>query len=404
GASWLEWEHGLPTASMMALVVHPREHDLVIGTHGRSVYIIDDIRPLRELSAATLAEPIHLFEIPDAIQYMVKQTGASRFPGNGEFRGENRAYGALITFSLNVEGLPHPNEEIERERSEAERGAQAEEEEAEGRREREPQVTIEITDGDGELIRSFERPATLGVNRVVWRLDRDGFERPGAGEESAFFGGGGGPDVLPGSYGVTVKYGDREVSGSVTVLPDPRYDIRRSDRQAKFDLVMHVGALQETIAEAVERIGETRSEIDDALERAKDADAGEDEDEGAVADDDDDEGGTLEELAQAGEDLRKVLRELEHKLWTPPGTAKGIVYPTDVYSRLGYVRGSLSSSWDAPTPSQETYLAAVEAQLREIIADFNRAFAEDVAAFKRMVEEAELEFVGTDEPLEVPAR
>ncbi|NIR43645.1 MAG: hypothetical protein GWN99_06800, partial [Gemmatimonadetes bacterium] len=45
GESWMKWTHGFPTASAMALVVHPREHDLVIGTHGRAAYILDDIRP-----------------------------------------------------------------------------------------------------------------------------------------------------------------------------------------------------------------------------------------------------------------------------------------------------------------------------------------------------------------------
>ncbi|UCF20963.1 MAG: hypothetical protein JSU87_06090, partial [Gemmatimonadota bacterium] len=129
GESWMNWRHGLPTASVMALIVHPREHDLVIGTHGRAAFVLDDIRPLRSLTTGTLAEPIHLFAVPDAQQYRVKQTGASRFPGNGEFRGENRPYGALMTISLNVEGLPHPDEEVERQREDAERQTVAAEEE-----------------------------------------------------------------------------------------------------------------------------------------------------------------------------------------------------------------------------------------------------------------------------------
>ncbi|UCC72802.1 MAG: hypothetical protein JSV86_21010 [Gemmatimonadota bacterium] len=395
GRDWMEWTHGFPTASAMALVVHPREHDLVIGTHGRSAYVIDDIRPLRSITAETLAQPIHLFDIPDAQQYRVKQTGASRFPGDGEFRGANRPYGALITFSLNVDGLPHPNEEIERERKAAERQPQAEEEEGEeGRAEREPQVTIEISDGDGELIRTFTAPAKLGVNRVVWDLERDAFERPGSGEEFFFFGGGG-PEVVPGTYGVKVKYAEHEATGSVTVLADIRFAIPQSDREAKLAMIMHAGALQELIAEATERIGATRSEIDDVLERAA---AAEDEDEEGNGDD------ALEELIAAGEDLKRALDDLEKRFWTPPGTTKGIAYTTDVYERLGYVRRSLGSSWDAPTPSQETYLAAVETQLRETVADFNRIFAEDVAAFRQQVESAQLDFVGDVEPLETPSR
>ena len=61
GARWVPWTHGVPTASVMALAIHPRDLDLVIGTHGRALYVLDDITPLREVSAATLAEPVHLY-------------------------------------------------------------------------------------------------------------------------------------------------------------------------------------------------------------------------------------------------------------------------------------------------------------------------------------------------------
>ncbi len=61
GARWMPWKHGLPTTSVMALKIHPRDLDLVIGTHGRAVYVLDDITPLREVTAATLAEPVHLY-------------------------------------------------------------------------------------------------------------------------------------------------------------------------------------------------------------------------------------------------------------------------------------------------------------------------------------------------------
>ncbi|NIR43643.1 MAG: hypothetical protein GWN99_06790, partial [Gemmatimonadetes bacterium] len=187
-------------------------------------------------------------------------------------------------------------------------------------------------------------------------------------------------------YGVKVEYGEHEATGSVTVLADPRFDIPVAERDTKLATIMHAGALQEVIANAVERIGETRSQIGDVLERTE---PGEDEGEEGTASETSGED-PLEALRQAAKDLKNVLEELEERLWTPPGTTKGIVYTTDVYGRLRYVSGALGSSWDAPTPSQETYLAAAEAQLQQIIADFNRIFAEDVAAFRQQVEEAEL--------------
>jgi len=394
GQSWLKWTHGLPTASAMALIVHPREHDLVIGTHGRAAYILDDIRPLRSLTAETLARPIHLFDIPDAQQYMVKQTGASRFPGHAEFRGANRPYGALITYSLNVEGLPHPKEEIERQRKAAQPQAAAAE--REGRPERGPQVSIEISDADGEVIRRIEAPAKLGVNRVAWDLRRDGFKRPRGDEEPSFFEPGG-PEVLPGTYGVKLTYGEHEVTGSVSVLADPRYDIPQAEREAKYAAIMHAGALQEVVAEAIDRIQDTRTDIDAVLSKAKQTEEGEEETAGSQV------AGASDELIEAAQELKKTLERLEELLWVRPGT-KGIVADTTVYSRIGFALRALTSSWDNPTPAQQTYLRRAETQLEETLVEFNRVFAEDVADFRRQVEAAGIEFLTPQGPLEMPKR
>nr|MDP9120894.1 hypothetical protein [Acidobacteriota bacterium] len=108
GRRWMKFSHGLPqAASVMDVVVHPRDHDLVIATHGRALYVLDDITPLRGMSASALAEPVHLFAIAPAQQHHNARTpGPSFGAGAGEFQGENRPYGALITYSLNAPGLP----------------------------------------------------------------------------------------------------------------------------------------------------------------------------------------------------------------------------------------------------------------------------------------------------------
>ncbi len=419
GASWMKWTHGFPTASAMALIVHPRDHDLVIGTHGRSAYVLDDIRPLRTLTPEALAEPIHLFAIPDAIQYRPNPSSGLRAPGQGEYRGENRPYGALITFSLNIEGLPHPNEEIERERSAARRaagageaGGEAAAEEPSGERGGpgrrgggdgeggeggdEPQVTIEVSDADGQVIRSFERDAKLGVNRVAWNLRADAFERP-SGARQGFFQAGG-PQIVPGTFNVTIKYGDHEATGSVTVLPDPRYDIPHSERIAKYETLVHVGALQAAVTDAVERIRETRSEIDDVLKRARAAD-----DEATTATSTNGTNGDVSsaDLVSAGRELKKKLTEVEKVFWTAPGSTKGIQRPNNVYRRIRYVSRSLSSSWDAPTPTQGIYLQQAEAALEEALVGFNQLFAEDVAEFRSQVEASGIKFLEPKQPLEV---
>ncbi len=428
GSSWFKWTHGVPTVSVMDLAIHPRDHDLILGTHGRAAFILDDIRPLRSLSAEVMAQPLHLFDIPDAQQYRVKQTGASRFPGHGEFRGENRSYGALLTFALNVEGLPHPDEEKERIRKEAERAAErkeagkkttaeSKEEEkgaGEGRRGRRgrargPQVEIEVRDASGEVIRTFKAPAAQGVNRAAWNLRRDGFKRPPSDDDDDdddFMPSG--PEVLPGTYTITVKYKDHEASAPVRVLADPRFQIGAAARQAKYDAVMRAGRLQETVAEAVKRILRTREEIglvqararkedgaDEARDRGADGAAGEEAG--------DEQGGSgkdpLAELRKEGDRLKEKLEAMEKRLRVPPGT-RGIVADRDVaYSRVRFAQFSLGSSWDAPTPAQLRSLDEAQELLSEVLAEFNRLYAEEVAAFRARVQDAGISLFSPEEPL-----
>ena len=119
GKGWMRWTHGVPTASVMDLAIHPRDHDLVIATHGRALYVLDDITPLRSLTPEALAEPLHLFPAAAgrAVPAALRPGGASR-AGSRRLPGENRPYGVLLTYSLNAPGLPLPDEETERERKE----------------------------------------------------------------------------------------------------------------------------------------------------------------------------------------------------------------------------------------------------------------------------------------------
>ena len=392
GKSWMKWKHGFPTVSVQGLLVHPRDNDLVIATHGRAAYILDDIRPLRSLSAATMAKALHFFEVPEAQEYTTRQKEGSRFLGDAEFRGENEPYGALLTYSLNMSGLPLPIEEKERARKEKEREAartaivtetgvpQVTEDvpkepakisqatPAKSPDDKAPEVDIEVADASGKTIRKFKGPAKLGVNRTAWDLKRDAFKRPkNPDEEANEFRPRSGPEVPPGTYTVTIKFRDQEAKQTVHVVADPREPFTDAQRQAKYDAILRAGTLQERTTEAIDRIQKTRADIDTVVAKLKK----EDEKEPSA-------------IAKSGTALKTKLDALEKRLWTPPNT-KGIVAETDVMSKLGYPLNALQSSWDAPTPSQLDYLARAEALLAEVIADSNKLFADDVAKFREAV-------------------
>ncbi|HEX6811266.1 MAG TPA: hypothetical protein VF384_06565, partial [Planctomycetota bacterium] len=116
GLSWHRWKHGVPTCSAMALTTHSRDADLVVATHGRSLYVLDDVTPLRTLTPELLQKKLHVFPVQSAIAWKTAQTPGSRFPGHDEFRGENRQRGAFVHVIVNAPELKHPDAKIEKQR------------------------------------------------------------------------------------------------------------------------------------------------------------------------------------------------------------------------------------------------------------------------------------------------
>lgn len=366
GESWMKWTHGFPTVSTMALMVHPRDHDLVIGTHGRAAYILDDVRPLRTVTADVLGAMLHLFEVPPTIQHQVKQSSGYHFPGDAMFRGENRPYGALFTYVAN---LPKPKEAPAGEHpgaSEARGGSAA----AAGKEKDTLFVDIEILDSAGTVIRAFRGPAQRGMNRAVWDLRMEGWRSPRLGQREAE----GrtrprGPEVIPGSYTVRVKAGGQEASNAFVVNADPRSDVSLEARRQKLEMMRQVGQRTEVAAEAVDRIQKTRKAVQLVMDQTKGA-----KDSVSVG------------LRTSGEKLTAKLSKVSDKFVFDREGIQGIGRdPDNVASKLGSVMGSLGSSWDAPNETQRTHFRQAEKLLVEALADFNAVFGVDVPAYSALV-------------------
>ncbi len=358
GDSWRLWRAGLPRAPVRALVVHPRDHDLVIGTHGRAAYVLDDVRPLRVLARdPSVAErSLHLFEIPATIQYRVKQVDGYRFVGDAMFNGENRRYGALLTYIVDTDG---------------------EDDSA--------RVTIQVLDDTGGTIRTFRGPAQPGVNRTAWNLRREGVSGPrGESSPPRGFGAPSGPDVLPGSYTIRIIHDGDTVAQSVEVLADPRYTLSLTERHAKLDALTRVNDRRRIAAEAVNRIRDTRRGVERVL--------------AAVRGEQD---STHAAIRRAGKGLNDSLDTLEEVFWGPQDR-QGIYRPPDVVWRmLGSVSRSMGSSWDAPTEAQMLYFRQAEQRLEEALSTMRRVFEEQVTAFRRQVAEAELAILPQIEPVDL---
>ncbi len=404
GGHWMKWTHGVPTVSVMGLAIQARAGDLVVGTHGRSAYVIDDIRPLRTLNESILQEPLHLFPIPDAIEYQVKQAGASRFPGDGEFRGKSRPRGALMTVAVNDDELPYPDEKIEKERQMEKRANRSYEEEDPGdstgsEKAKPEKLKVTVRDEQGAKVREFERELKQGVNRVVWGLDSDAFQKiPGkSDEEEEESGYGGGPQVIPGTYQITVHYKKAEATQTVRVLPDPRITISQEDRQEAWSTQQRLGLLQETIAKAIKRILAADKDCEFVLAKIKAAKAEAKEKAEEMGDANVDSTG-WDALKKETETLQKGLKDLDERL-RGPRNPKGYVGGEWPSRRMDRARWLLGPTWQKPTQAALQYLNLAEEDTRPVLEDFNQFFQKDVAQFKSDVEASGLTLFPQQAPL-----
>jgi len=365
GQRWQLWTHGVPRVPVRAMVVHPREHDLVIATHGRAAYILDDVRPLRALAndPAIVNGSLHLFDVPPTVQYLEAQVGGIRFTGYDMFLGENRVYGSLVTYGVGGQ--------------EGQEGQERQEEQ--GRR-----ATIQVMDASGEIVRTFQGPAEHGLNRTAWNLQLDGPHRPegsqggGGGGEGGF--GPSGPDALPGDYSIRVIVGnDTSMAQPARVLPDPRLPYTMADRRAKLDALEGVMRNQEVALEAMDRMRRAKAGIDEVLERMR-----EKSDSASAA------------LRAAGDSLKNQIDSARAAFETVR-EVQGIYGELNlVMDMIGMAYGQMASSWATPNPTEIERAQRAEERLTEALPAVNAAL-EAVAAYRQRVLDAGVEiFEGID--------
>ena len=258
GETWTEWENGYPTASTYDMVIHPREYDLVIGTFGLSAWVLDDIRPLRTLAkngTDELDKTINVYPAPDAYLASIRQAAGTRFAGDAIFRGENRPFGARLTYSI----AKLPSDTVSSDRSESEKEDSAAKDSN--------TVTIKIFNRQGEHIRTLEdEPKHKGMNRLTWRLREKGVRGPSRSEPKKDAPEPAGPEVLPDTYKIIFGYQGAKDSTMVTVHPDPRIDYDQDEMQQKYTMLKEITALRSTTEDAVDNLRKADKMVDTVLE------------------------------------------------------------------------------------------------------------------------------------------
>ena len=192
GKSWKKFMTGLATVRVDDVLVHPRDGDLVLATHGRGIQIMDDITALQQLTPEVAAQDAHLFEPREAVLWKQDTRLSRSVTGSKNWQARNVPQGAFISYYL----------------KNAPSGA----------------VTITITDPAGQVFRNLQATNSGGLNRVLWNLR--GNPPPRAENQAGGGGGGGGggqpqgPAAVPGVYRVTLNVGGRDYTHNIRVLED----------------------------------------------------------------------------------------------------------------------------------------------------------------------------------------
>ncbi|MBK6487728.1 MAG: hypothetical protein IPF98_12810 [Gemmatimonadetes bacterium] len=231
GGRWHSLRNGLSAAPVRDLLVHPRDNDLIIATHGRGLYVLDDVTPLQQLTTAMSATAPTLFDVPAATRFVMWSSDANL--GQKHYAGANPPYGAVISYFLRTP----PRDS----------------------------VRLTVRDGQGTEVRTLSAPGATGVNRVAWDLRSAAPAAPRSAEpvdpelaaRAARFGrGGAGPYVVPGDYTVTARIDGTDYTTPLRVAVDPRANVTLADLVAQRD--------------AADGLVKTTSEVSQIIDRTND--------------------------------------------------------------------------------------------------------------------------------------
>ncbi|WP_419162502.1 VPS10 domain-containing protein [Candidatus Palauibacter sp.] len=230
GNSWHPLRRNMPPAPVDDIKIQARENDLVVGTHGRGIWIMEDITPLEEMSRAVLASDAHLFSTQAAVAY---NSYAPQSFTPGIFEAENPPPGARIRYWLGSD-LPEAPES----------------------------TTVTILNGDGEVLRTLEGGGTHGLHEVMWDLRLEPVP-PTLGGGDFYRAAATAPRVLPGTYTARLEAAGHTLETSVTVRLDPRLNIGWDELTARQEALMRAYELAKPTNEGLQAAARLRGHLSD---------------------------------------------------------------------------------------------------------------------------------------------
>ncbi|HYH12955.1 MAG TPA: glycosyl hydrolase, partial [Thermomicrobiales bacterium] len=378
GAQWHRFQLNLPVTPIFDLIV--RGSDLIAGTHGRSIWILDDLTPLREVAAGLPDGEPHLFAPRETTRVLPgiefsgpPVTTSTNYIGSrgGGFVAETTPNGEVIRHFLDVGENP-PRGVIVTYRLTAEP---------------EEPITLAFRKADGTEVRQFtsrtqddpptakelRAPATVGWNRFVWDM-RHAPATKVEGTDPIAEKAVDGPFVAPGEYTVTLTIGEDERSQTFRIVPPVGVTSSQEDLEAQEDLLLRIHRETDRMARTINRMRDLRAQLDSVAKHAKDRDGG-------------------EEIAADAEALRQRVLEVEETLEVPDlrqGWGDANNAGARLWDKLTGLPGAVQLGDYRPTDAAEAVFEDLKGRIDPQIEAFDALVAEEVPSLNAKVAGAKL--------------
>ncbi len=313
GLGWTDLRLGQPPLPVVDLVIQPRANDLIIATHSRGFFILDDVTPLQGLAAA-VGQPAVLFAPVPPVRFNPASDTSTL--GDAVFVAPNKPYGAILSYYLDGSAAGKP-------------------------------VTIEVLDASGTVLKSLTGPSEAGINRVVWDLSED-LKRVLAEIKAApdFRPWGEGFRVMPGGYAVRLRAGASVLDKPITVRLDPRLKPGPGDLDAYEQAMRRMIRMSVSIQNALFRAGKEDAALAEREGRASGA-----KDKAAIA-------GRRARLAAAAAKLRPPRLKPEN---------------LNLDGKLGWLLRQIGGFTGRPTRAQAELIDLLDSQLAAVLAEIEAA-------------------------------
>jgi photosystem II stability/assembly factor-like uncharacterized protein len=414
-AHWQSLQLNLPVSPVNDLVVKSNaiNDDLVVATHGRSFWVLDDITALEQYVESIPQQEAHLFT-PEAVNHTVFRGGSSAQAD----AGKNPPAGAVIDYWLKTSLKKSDNDkekDKEKEKKDASGGTnpesakpeagkpeaeKTEAEKTEADKNEPPKITLEILDSSGKVIRKYPKkdeaagdeedyfnrdhgssslPAEAGLNRFVWDLRYEGATKV---PHAPLWGGNtNGPVALPGTYQVRLTVLGKAYTAPLEIKPDPRLKVTPEDLAKQFDLLLKIRDKVTATDDAIIQIRDLREQIDAVNKRLKN-DPRE------------------KTIAEAGKSLDKKMTVVEEALiQTKAKSGQDVLnFPVRLNNHLVALSGVVSSADTAPTTQSYEVFDMLNKVVDEQLAKWKEIVATDVSAYNNLVKQQEIPLLVLAQP------